>query len=178
MNLTEMMLKKNYVYNGKIFKVRNDDVLASDGAPCFREFIEHSGGVGILPVTDDEKVILVKQYRYPYGECVLEIPAGKKDINESPLDCAIRELKEETGYISKKIEPLGEIYPSPGYTNEKIYIYTASELIFDGQKLDDGEFLEVYKYDINEAVDMVNQNIIKDAKTIIAILKYQSKNIK
>lgn len=173
MELKETTVNKKYVFKGKILNVRRDDALTCGGSPCFREFIEHSGGAGILPVTDGKKVILVRQYRYPYKECVLEIPAGKKDLNETPLECAQRELKEETGFESANITSLGEIYPSPGYTDEKIYIFMAEGLHYCGQKLDEGEFLEICTYDIDEAVDMVEKNIIKDAKTITALLKYK-----
>jgi len=118
-------------------------------------------------------VALVKQFRYPYKEVIYEIPAGKIDSGETPFQTVKRELKEEVGGYSDNIIDLGVIYPSPGYTNEKIYIFLAQNTIFEQQKLDEGEFLEVEYFDFDKVLEMIEQNIIKDSKTIIAVLKTQ-----
>ncbi len=114
---------------------------------------------------------LVKQFRYPYKEVIYEIPAGKIDSGEKPFQTVKRELKEEVGGYSDNIIDLGVIYPSPGYTNEKIYIYLALDVVFEKQQLDDGEFLEVEFFDFDSVLQMINDNIIKDSKTVITMLK-------
>ena len=120
MDLYEKTVRKNYVYQGKIINVRCDDALQADGKPCKREIIEHSGGACALYIKDN-KALFVKQYRYAYGECLYEIPAGKLEKGEDPMLAAARELKEEAGVDAKKLTLLYVDYPTPGYTNEKIY---------------------------------------------------------
>ena len=118
MQLVERTVKKNYVYEGKILKLRCDDAVLPDGRACKREVVEHSGGACVLCVKDG-KVALVKQYRYAYGESIYEIPAGKLNAKEDPLVAARRELEEETGLCAKELELLFVLYPTPGYTDEK-----------------------------------------------------------
>ncbi|MBQ8343063.1 MAG: NUDIX hydrolase [Clostridia bacterium] len=171
MDYIEKTLKKNYVFRGKILTVRCDDALLPDGKPCTREIIEHSGGACVLYVEDD-KILLVRQYRYPYGESIYEIPAGKLDKGEEPIVAAARELEEEAGIKAEKFELLYIDYPSPGYTDEKIYIYRA----YDGQKtkahLDDGEFLDVEYIPAARVWEMLKNGEIRDGKTIIALQAY------
>jgi len=171
MELIEKTVKKNYVYKGKIFNVRRDDALLPNGKPCIREIVEHSGGVCILAV-EDGFVYTVEQFRYPYGEVVVELPAGKKLAEEAPADCAARELKEETGLTAGKLTEIGYAYPSPGYAQEKIYIFVAENLSKGKEKLDEDEFLNVKKIKISELKEKIKTNEIKDAKTIIAVLYY------
>ena len=114
MNLTEKTLTQTYRYKGKILNLRVDDVELPDGRPAIREVIEHHGGVCVLPLTDDDQVLLVRQFRYPYGQVLVELPAGKIDPGEQPLACGMRELKEETGATAAHYEFLGELYPSAG----------------------------------------------------------------
>jgi len=124
MNLEEKQLKKEYIYNGRIINLRRDEALLPNGNTALREVIEHPGGVCVAALTDENEVLMVRQFRYPYSEVVLEIPAGKRDhIGEEPLECGIRELKEETGAVAEKFIPLGELYPSPGYCGEIICIF-------------------------------------------------------
>ena len=171
MNYEEKTVRKNYVYQGKILSLRNDDALLPDGRACKREIIEHSGGACALYV-ENGKALFVKQYRYAYGETVYEIPAGKLNAGEDPKKAALRELAEETGEDAARAKLLFVVYPTPGYTNEKIYVYQA----FDGVQLppkpDDGEFVEVEWIPIEEGLGMLKRGEIKDAKTIIALQAY------
>ncbi len=172
MNLTEKQLSKKYLYEGRILKLRKDTVLLPNGSTSTREIVEHNGGVCIAPLTDNDELIFVKQFRNPYEEVVLELPAGKRDsIDEDPKECGIRELKEETGAKAEKIMFLGELYPSPGYCGEIIWMYLATGLSYGEQETDEDEFLEVYKIPLEKAVEMVLSGEIKDAKTQTLVLK-------
>ena len=125
-----------------------------------------------MALTENNEILFVNQFRYAYGEEILEIPAGKRDsANEDPLKCAIRELREETGVTAKNIFPLGQLYPTPGYCNEIIWMYGATDLTYGEQDLDENEFLNVEKIHIDKAVEMVLNNQLPDSKTQIAILK-------
>ncbi len=172
MDMTEKTVRKTGVFDGRILKVYVDDVTLPDGKPADREYIRHAGGVCVLATTDTDEVLLVRQYRYVYGKVLSELPAGKRDHgNETPLDGAKRELKEETGAEAKTWTPLGELYPSPGYTDEVIYLFWAKNLTFGEQMPDEDEFLEVERVPFEKALDMVISGEIKDAKTQTALLK-------
>lgn len=172
MNLTEKQLTKEYIFKGKIINLRRDTALLPNNATAIREVVEHNGGVCVAALTDDNEVLFVKQFRYPYMEEILEIPAGKRDsLNEDPLECGKRELKEETGATAKRFIPLGELYPTPGYCGEIIWMFAATDLDFGDQDPDDDEFLEVKKIPLEKAVEMILNGEIKDAKTQTAILK-------
>lgn len=172
MNLEEKQLSKEYMYKGKIINLRRDTALLPDGKTALREVVEHPGGVCVAALTDNDEILFVKQFRYPYFETVLEIPAGKRDKgNEDPLECGIRELEEETGAKAEKFIPLGELYPSPGYCGEIIWLYAATGLTFSEQHLDEDEFLTVEKIPLEKAVEMILSGEIKDAKTQAAVLK-------
>lgn len=173
MDFKERTVKKNYVYEGKIIKVRSDDALLPDGRPCKRELIEHSGGACVLYVRDGA-VLLVKQFRYAYGECVYEIPAGKLEPNEDPIAAAKRELEEEAGIKAKSLRLLFTAYPTPGYTNEKLYIYFAEEGEEVLAHLDEDEFLSAEFIPLDKVKKMMDEGLIKDAKTLIALLWYFS----
>lgn len=172
MNLTEKQLTKEYIFKGKIINLRRDTALLPDNSTAIREVVEHNGGVCVAALTDDDEVLFVKQFRYPYMEEILEIPAGKRDSkDEDPLECGKRELKEETGATAQKFILLGELYPTPGYCGEIIWMYAALSLTFGQQNPDDDEFLEVTKIPLEKAVEMILNGEIKDAKTQAAILK-------
>ncbi len=171
-DLMEKTIRKIYVFKGRIVNVRNDDAQLSNGKIVSREVVEHRGGVGILPITTQGEVLLVKQYRYPYEELLLEIPAGKLEPGETPFETGVRELQEETGMNATRYFDLGIDYPSPGYCNEKIHLYAADGLIEIGQHLDEGEFLNVLSVPLTEALTMVYNGELKDSKTVIALLKY------
>ena len=173
MDLTEKTVSKNYVYKGKILSLRNDDALCADGSPCKREIVEHGGGACVL-YERDGKILFVKQYRYAYGECVLEIPAGKLDGDENPKKAALRELEEEAGIRVNDAELLFVVYPSPGYTNERIYLYHAKGGERVHAHLDEGEFLEVVWLDRSEICAMLARGELHDSKTLIALLYWLS----
>lgn len=171
MDLTEKTIEKNYIYNGRIINLRNDKIMLPNGKVAYREVVEHNGGVCIAALTEKNEILLVRQYRYPYAEALIEIPAGKLERGEDTFDCARRELKEETGATAESISFLGKMYPSPGYTAEVIYIYKAKGLTFGSQHLDEDEFLNVLKVPLTEAAEMIKKGEIVDAKTTIAVLK-------
>ena len=171
MDYIEKTVKKNYVYEGKIIKVRCDDAELPDGQPCKREIIEHSGGACVLYV-EDGNVLFLRQYRYAYGESIYEIPAGKLELGEDPAVTAMRELEEEAGVKAGRVELLFVNYPTPGYTNEKIYIYRAYDCVKTEAKLDEGEFLDDVYIPLSQAEEMLKNGEIKDGKTIIALQAY------
>ncbi len=169
MKLREETVEKKYVYRGKILNVRCDDALLPDGRPCKREIVEHTGGAAVL-YKREGKIALVRQFRYAYGEEMYEIPAGKLEAGEDPALAAARELEEETGVSAKTLELVTVLYPSPGYTDEKIYIFEAKEGKTGEQRLDDGEFLRVEYLPAEEVKGMISRGEIRDAKTIVAVL--------
>ena len=171
MDYTEKTVEKNYIYRGKILVLRKDDALLPDGKPCVREIIEHSGGACVLYV-ENGKALFVKQYRYAYGETVLEIPAGKLNEGENPMIAAQRELEEETGIFAKRLEQIFVWYPTPGYTNEKIYVYRAYEGERRCRKLDEGEFVDVVWIELDKVKEMLLRGEIYDAKTVVALQSY------
>lgn len=173
MNFKEKTVESNLIFSGKVIKLRCDTALLPDGKTAGREVVEHPGGVCVAAVDSDDNLLLVKQFRYPYREEILEIPAGKRDKagDDDPLTCGKRELKEETGYTAKDYISLGELYPTPGYCNEVIYMFAAKNLTAGEQCPDEDEFLDVVKVPFEKAVEMVLSGEIKDAKTQTAILK-------
>ena len=171
MDFTEKTTGVTEIYDGKIIKVRVEDILRPDGKPAKRELIGHPGGVGIIAVTDDGLVPTVTQYRIAARSMMLEIPAGKMEYGEDPLKCGIRELEEETGYKAEKVVHLGEYYATPGYCEEKINIYLATGLSKTNQHLDDGEFLTVEHIPLDKLYEMAMNNEIHDMKTALAIMK-------
>ena len=170
MNLKEKKLNSKTVYSGKIVSLEIDEVALPDGKTSFRECVRHSGGAAVLLIKD-EKVLLVNQFRYLYGEPIYEIPAGKLNKGEDPMLAATRELEEETGFRAK-LRHLLDIYPTPGYTDEIIHIYFAESYKVTKQNLDEGEFLNYCFIDIDTVLKMIESGEIKDGKTIIAVYKY------
>lgn len=171
MDYTETTIKKLNRYNGLITNTRVDIVKLQNGNKVYREVVEHPGGVTIIPVDDEGYVYCVRQYRYPFQIHLLEVPAGKLEKGEDPLEAAKRELSEETGITANKYINLGEIYTSPGFCTEILYIYLASDLCFGKSHPDEDEFLDVEKIHINKLYEEVMKNKIVDCKTIVAVLK-------
>ena len=172
MNLEEKTLEKNEVFHGKIINVRQDRALLPNGRTATRDVVEHKGGVCVVPLCDNGDVILVRQFRYPYLQVLLEIPAGKRDSDaEDPLACGQRELKEEIGATAAQYTELGQLYPSPGYCSEIIYMYLATGLTFGRAQPDADEFLQIERIPLRQAVELVLKGEIKDAKTQTALLK-------
>ena len=171
MSFEEKTLNTKVIYEGKIITVHVDDVELSDGTTSVREIVEHSGGVCVAPLTDSGELLFVRQFRYPYKRELLELPAGKLEKGENPLEAGIRELEEECGVIAEKVFSLGTVYPTVAYCSEIIYLYGAVGLRSTRQHLDLGEFLAVEKKPLDEAVRMVMNGEISDAKTVALILK-------
>ena len=171
MELTEKMLSCQPIYEGRVIKVHVDTVELPDGNTSTREIVNHPGGVGILALDQEGNVLTVTQYRYAYQKPVLEIPAGKLERGEDPYQAALRELREETGAITGQLTPLGEVYPSPGFSDEIIRLYLARDLTWGETHPDEDEFLDVRRIPFSALLDQVLSGAIRDAKTCIAVLK-------
>ncbi len=169
--LFEKELTREFVFRGRIFDAALCRAELPDGTEVGREVICHSGGVSVLPLEDDGMVTMVRQFRYGVQDVTLEIPAGKLEKGEDPLEAAKRELSEETGFTAEEIIPLHINYPSPAILSEIIYVYLARGLKKGDAHPDEGEFISVERYHISELVEMVMQGKITDGKTQIAILK-------
>jgi len=167
----EKPVESKTVYEGIVVNVRRDVAELQNGRTSQREVVEHPGGVGIVPLTEDNKVLMVRQYRYPMEEELLEIPAGKLGKGEDPFGCAVRELSEETGCVAGRYVDLGAMYPSPGFCRETLYIYLALDLKYGEMHLDENELLSVEAVGIDDLVEMIMRNELPDAKSIIGILK-------
>lgn len=171
MHLLEEKTDSEFIYEGRVVKLYKDTVLLENGKTATREVIKHPGGVCVVPLTDKNEILLVKQFRYPHGQVLTEIPAGKLEWGEDKFECGKRELHEETGCTADKYDYLGCLLPTPAYDTEVIHMYLARGLHSDKQKLDEDEFLDVVAVPFDEAVRMVVDNEITDAKSQLAILK-------
>lgn len=171
MNLTEKTLEEKVIFDGRVIHVSLDKIELPNGRTSSREVVKHPGGVGIAALTENGEIILVNQFRYPYKSEILEIPAGKLNPGEDPLECGKRELREETGAAAAEYINLGKLLPSPGYTNEIIHLYLAKDLSYGKQQPDEDEFLDIVKMPLEKAVKMVMSGEIKDSKTQVALLK-------
>lgn len=170
MSLKEVKISGKDIYNGKILKLVLDEVRLSDGSVAMREIVRHAHGVAVLFVRDGE-VLLVRQFRYACGKEIYEIPAGMVNPGEDPQTAAGRELREETGYVAE-LKPFGDIYPSPGYTDEVIHIFLASAASYTSKAPDSGEILKDCFIPLEKVVKMIENGEITDAKTVAAIYKY------
>ncbi len=171
MKLFEKTLESQEIFDGRVIHVTLDTVELEDGKTSKREVVGHPGGVCIAALTENNELLFVRQFRYPYKEVVLELPAGKLEKGQNPLENGKRELLEETGAIGREYMSLGKLYPSPGYCGEIIHIYFCKIDHYEQQKLDSGEFLNVEKIPLKTALEMVLNNEIPDAKTQTAIMK-------
>ncbi|WP_333870461.1 NUDIX hydrolase [Desulforamulus putei] len=169
-DLREKTLSSKRVYEGRILNLRVDQVLLPNGKESGREVVEFSEAVTIVAVTEDKKVLLVTQYRYPVSEILLEAPAGKMDPRENPVACARRELKEETGYTAGSLEKICEFYTTPGFTNELMHVFLARDLTPGEQSPDEDEFVQVEAVPLQDAIAMIYNGKIRDGKTIAGLL--------
>lgn len=171
-NLDEKCISSKVGFTGKLLKLRVDTVMLPNGRESTREVIKHPGAVGILPVLENGSMVFVKQYRYPVGTVLYEIPAGKLELGENPDECAPRELSEETGYIAKEWKHLTSIVTTPGFTDEIIHMYLAKGLTKAEQHTDEDEFIDVAIFSPEQVKKMVLEKDIFDAKTLSALLLY------
>ena len=171
MKLFEKTLSEDLKFKGRIITVHVDDVELEDGSLSKREVVDHGGGVSVVVLTENNEILLVRQFRYPYKEVISEIPAGKLEKGEDPFEAMKREQREETGTYSENYIFLGELYPTPGYCGEIIRIWATRVSGYCDMDLDEDEFIEVDKVPLDKAVEMVLNNEIKDSKTQVGILK-------
>ena len=171
MELMEKTLSSEEIFDGKILHIRRDAVELPDGRQATREVVDHPGGVCVLALDGEGRALLVRQFRYPYGRVLRELPAGKLEYGEEPEKAALRELREETGAVPGRFRSLGELYPSPGYCGEIIRMYLAEDLRFGEAELDDDEYLDLERVPFSLLAEQVLSGEIRDAKTIAAVLK-------
>ena len=158
------------IFEGRVFSITCDDIEYQNGNKGVREVVNHNGGAVIAARKEDGKIILVKQFRYPFKDFIFELPAGKLEVNEDPLKCAERELIEETGYRAKSISKLGAIYSTPGFCSEVLHIYYAEGLTAGEHAREEGEEdMEVFEFTLEEIQEMIMKGEIVDAKTICGI---------
>ncbi len=169
--LFEKEIRRTYKFKGRIINLRVDQVILENGKVTEREIVEHNGAVAVLPIDALGICTLVKQYRKPIEKVLLEVPAGKLDTGESPEKCALRELKEETGLVAEKLVPLGHIFTTAGFSNEKIHLFLALDLKQMDSNLDEDEFLSVVRFHWMELLDLAKSNKLEDAKTNALILR-------
>lgn len=169
-HLKEKFLNSKVVFKGNLLNVFADKVELPNGKVASREYIKHPGAVAVVPITQEGNIVLVRQYRYPIGNVLLEVPAGKLDKGEEPDICALRELEEETGYVAKSIKKIASIYTTPGFTDEVIHLYIAENLTLSNPHPDEDEFLDVEIYSKEEIKTMIADGRINDAKSMLALL--------
>ena len=166
----EIPLESKTVFNGKLVRVRIDTVRLPDGGQASREVVEHRPAAVIVPIDAEENVIMVRQYRHPVGETLLEAPAGVVEEHETPQDCAQRELQEETGYLSRNLQGLGQFWMSPGFCDELMYVYVARDLVSSSLEPDADENILTETVPLRRVTELVRRGEIQDAKTIAALL--------
>ena len=168
-DLTEQTVRGEWVFRGKLLQVRRDLVRLPDGATAEREYIDHPGAVMIIPVLDTGELVMERQYRYPLRRDILELPAGKIDAGEPSLQCAKRELLDETGYSASSWRYVATIHLAVGYSNERIEMFLARGLTHQGATPDDGEHLEVFRLPLATALEWVREGRITDSKTVAGL---------
>lgn len=171
MELKETYLSGETRYEGVIVDVRMDKVKLLDDTVTNREVVEHPGGVAVFAIDEEDRVVMVRQYRYPVGEVTLELPAGKLEPGEDPRDSALRELEEETGIRPGRVTYMGLSYSSPGIFTERIHLYLAQDLMQGQSHPDVGEFVDVVRLPLSELLQMIQENQLPDAKSALGILK-------
>lgn len=170
MEYFEKTIKEEEIYKGKIISLKVAEVVVPNNIKAFRELVSHPGGVGILAYIDKDTILLVQQFRKPFEKTMLEIPAGKLEKGENPEDCGRRELEEETGYLAKNFTYLGRIVSSPGFCNEVIHLFKATELYSGKIGGDEDEFISLHKIKKEKVLQMIKSGEILDAKTISSFM--------
>ncbi|MCP4668965.1 MAG: NUDIX hydrolase [Deltaproteobacteria bacterium] len=165
------------LHKGKVFELFRENVTLDNGVTVDMDIVRHPGASAIVPIAHNNTVIMLKQYRHAIGDFLWEIPAGTLDADERPLQCAKRELKEETGFMAKQWRALGVITPLPGYADERIHIFLATELSPAAQNLDEDEILSVHEVGLDKAIDMIYTGTIRDGKTIAGLFMAAHKMI-
>ena len=171
MNEEAKTLESRQIHDGKVVRLSVDRVELPNGKVAELEVIRHQGAAAVVPLTDAGEVLLVRQYRYATGGWLLEVPAGKLDPGEAPETCAIRETEEEVGYRPTRLEALGWIWTTPGFTDEKIWLYLARDLVAGRQELQGDEVLAVERAPLREAIAMAHRGDISDSKSVCALLR-------
>lgn len=171
---TEITVKSEKIFEGKIVNLRIDTVELENQKYAKREIVEHKNASAIIAINEKNEILLVRQYRKAVEDFIYEIPAGIINIAEEPEECALRELKEETGYIADKISQIYEFYSSPGFTNEKIYLFKAENLTFSSTKFDEDEFIETIPVGKEEVKKMMETGRIMDSKTLVGLLYWMN----
>ena len=174
MDFTEKKVRTLHEQQGVLLRVTLDEVELANGRHSYREVAHHVGGVTVLPLDRDGSVCCVRQFRYPFGCELLEVPAGKLEPGEDPALCAARELSEETGLTAGRLVDLGKMYPSPGFSDEVLHLYLALDLTQGAAHPDENELLATETHSLAELADMVLSGEIVDAKTALAVLKTQA----
>jgi ADP-ribose pyrophosphatase len=168
--------KSNVIYEGKVFDLKVDEIEYETGSKGIREVALHPGGAVALPLTNEGKIVMVEQFRYPFQKKLLELPAGKLDKGENPLECAVRELEEETGYKPTSVDKLGEIYTAPGYCTEILHLYLMQDLKEGIHNREEGELeMVVYELMLDEIEKKIKEGEIVDSKTICGIYFLRNK---
>jgi len=172
----EKTITTRLLHKGRSFSFKTDEVELPNGKKTTRDIVDHPGAVAIVPVLDDGRIVLVRQYRYATGKDLLEIPAGTLERGEAPDTCARRELKEETGYTAGSMKKILSMYMAPGYSNEVIHLYLATELKAGKQGTEEDESITCELYGPDELLGMMEKNVIEDAKTIAGVLSYLTRS--
>lgn len=172
--LQEVALDSETLYQGNFLCLKRDTVRLPDGAVTTREYVKHPGAVVVVPLLDDGRVLLERQFRYPVGQVMIELPAGKLDVGEDPLDCARRELLEETGYSARQWARAGVMHLAIGYSDEILHIYFARDLSAGERQLDEGEFLDVIAMPVDAFLDGCRTGLVTDAKSLSCALWLQN----
>ncbi|HHX25847.1 MAG TPA: NUDIX hydrolase [Firmicutes bacterium] len=175
--LPETKVKSDTVYQGKMINFRVDQVRLPSGGTSSREVVEHPGSVGIIPIDKDGNAILIRQFRYAVGEVLWEIPAGKLDPGESPKDCAMRELEEETSYLAGRLEKIASFYTSPGFSSEMLHLFIGTDLASGTARPDDDENIGTYRLSREAVETMVKNGEIRDAKTLLGLATVISRGL-